>query len=237
MSVGKVTSTPRANPSKTKSPSKTKKTTKKSKGSASSPSNTQTAGNKSSKSLYSKIKRRIYIYSQVIGGALYKNTKAVCNEAYKLGKPVLTNKYVRGIVAAGAALLTGYSILKDGYEKGLRNSKERLGEYYADIFASTNSSPRYSHLFEDMRGPIINFKSDETIYPGFVKIKNIASSIIGEIPNNLLSIVLIAGASVPFLFKKVKTGITLSAICTGLLLAEGAKNFAMEFFNVGKKSL
>ncbi len=147
---------------------------------------------------------------------------------------------VIGVVAGGAALLTGYSILKDGYEKGMRNAKERLGQYYADLFVSTNSSPRYSHLFEGMRKSILDFKFDDSVYPAFVRTKNVIFSTLGEIPNNLLSIGLTAGAAIPLIFKGMRnstTGIAVSAISAGLLLAEGTKNFVKEFFNAGKKSL
>lgn len=164
----------------------------------------------------------------------------VANSVCKYGGKFFGSKILRGTVAALAAVATGYSIFKDGYEKGVRNAKETLGQYYADIFMSTNSSPRYSHLLEAVRRPIENLKFDDPVYPAIVRTQNVIASTAEEVVENALPLLLTFTTAAPMMLKNMRntlTGKVISGVSAGILLFEGATQVINEFLGIGKKTL
>lgn len=155
------------------------------------------------------------------------------------GAKFLSNRTTLGAVAALSAVAVGYDVLKNGYEKGVRNAKIQLGQYYTDIFTSTNSAPKYSHLMEKIRQPIIKFKFDDPVFPAIVKTKHIIGSTIGETLDKAAPVLLTAGAALPFMIKSLGQtliGKITGGVSAGLLILGGAGAVLGEFAGVGKKS-
>ena len=139
-------------------------------------------------------------------------------------------------IGLAAGIITLYSILKDGSEKGIRNAKEDMGEYYLNLFTKSQTLPKYSNLLNGIRNNIRKFLFDNPIYPEYVKAKNTTFSIAGEVVNNGIPVVLAAGAVSPLLINNpISAGVSI--VCAGLLLIGGAKTVLVDVFGIGKKGL
>jgi hypothetical protein len=167
--------------------------------------------------------------------------------ALKTGE-VLSNKYVVRSVGATAAIISAYNVLKDGPEKGMRNTKVELAKNYMDLFVKSQHSSRYCSLIQNMKNFVRTVTFDSPIIPAFVAAKNVVLSTFFESIGHAIPVALSAGAiGAPILFEKVALlsslpnapviGAGISAVSTGLLLLGGGKILLNDVFGIGKKGL
>jgi hypothetical protein len=108
-------------------------------------------------------------------------------------------------IGAAGAVLSAYSIVKDGNAKARCETKEELGKAYVDMSVKNLSSSRESHLLEKIKNYVTKQRLDNSFYPFLLQAKNHVINWIGETAENIVPITLSAIAiGVPILFKKPK---------------------------------
>jgi|GEM_PF-3468300 len=153
----------------------------------------------------------------------------------RLGR-LAKNKYTCGTLGVLAGLTAGYSILKDGYVKGMRDTKKQMADYYTNVFIKSNKSSKYNHLFENIGGKALDWKLDDPIYPLFTKTKNVASAMAGEVFNNSITIGLAAGAMAPLLIGGT-VGTVIGVTSAALIGLGAAKMLFFDILGNGRKGL
>jgi len=116
-------------------------------------------------------------------------------------------------IGTAGAVLSAYSIVKDGNAKARRETKNELGEKYLDMHIEHLSSSRESHLLEKVKRFVLKQKFDNSFYPFLLNAKNHVVNWATETVDHIVPIALSALAiGAPILFKKPKIATTKELI-------------------------
>ncbi|HBG48946.1 MAG TPA: hypothetical protein DDW90_05495 [Cyanobacteria bacterium UBA9971] len=138
-------------------------------------------------------------------------------------------------IGAAGAVLSAYSIVKDGNAKARRETKDELGEKYVDMYVKNLSSSRESHLLEKVKRFVLKQKFDNSFYPFLLQAKNHVVNWVSETAENIIPIILSAIAiGAPKIIKNKKISTYTSAASAGLLVLGAGKFFIHDVLGVGK---
>jgi len=138
-------------------------------------------------------------------------------------------------IGAAGAVLSAYSIVKDGNAKARRETKDELGKSYLDMHIEHLSSSRESHLLEKVKRFVLKQKFDNSFYPFLLTAKNHVVNWVTETADHIVPIALSALAiGAPKLIKNKTAAAYTSAVSAGLLVLGAGKFFVHDVLGVGK---